>query len=106
MHLIILANFGPMSMPDKPGRRWHDQVRAMLDDVAESEFIGGEVHDVWWTAGAYDLVIHAEVRGPVAAHAFSLTLSRKLRANNVALIAVPDDDVGPTFDYLEVRNGL
>ena len=105
MHLIILGNFGPQSMPDHPNRAWHDEKRAMLDDLVTDDLIRGRIHDVWWTAGQYDLVIHAEVRSAVGAHALSLTLSRKLKANNVALIAIPDAEVGPVFDVLEIRNG-
>jgi uncharacterized protein with GYD domain len=105
IRLIILVRFGPQSMPDKPNRAWHAERRAMFDDLAESPQVGGEVRDVWWTLGPYDLVIEVQVRDQVAAHAFSLTLSRKLKADVTAMSTLRDADVGPVFDFLEVRNG-
>jgi uncharacterized protein with GYD domain len=105
IRLIILVRFGPQSMPDKPNRAWHAEKRAMFDDLAESTQVGGEVRDVWWTLGPYDLVIEVQVRDQVAAHAFSLTLSRKLKADVTAMSTLRDADVDPVFDFLEVRNG-
>jgi uncharacterized protein with GYD domain len=105
IRLMILVRFGPQSMPDKPNRAWHAQKRAMVDDLAESPQVGGEVLDVWWTLGPYDLVIEVQVRDQVAAHAFSLTLSRKLKAEVLAMSTLRDSDVDPVFDFLEIRNG-
>jgi uncharacterized protein with GYD domain len=105
MRLILLVKFGVLSMPDKPNREWRAQKRAMIDDLAESEQIDGEVYDVWWTMGPHDLVIHARVGNQVAAHAFSLTLSRKLKAEVVGMSALRDNDVDPVFDVLYIRNG-
>ena len=55
--------------------------------------------------GPHDLVIHARVGNRVAAHAFSLTLSRKLEAEVVGMSALRDADVDPVFDVLFIRNG-
>lgn len=92
-------------MPDHPNREWRAQKRAMIDDLAESEQIDGEVYDMWWTIGPHDLVLHVRVDDQVAAHAFSLTLSRKLKAEVVAMSALRDADVDPVFDVLYIRNG-
>lgn len=105
IRLIILVRFGPQSMPDKPNRAWHAEKRAMFDDLAESPQVGGDVRDVWWTLGPYDLVIEVQVRDQVAAHAFSLTLSRKLKADVTAMSTLRDAEVDPVFDFLEIRNG-
>ena len=77
----------------------------MFDDLAQSPQVGGDVRDVWWTLGLYDLVIEVQVRDQVAAHAFSLTLSRKLKADVTAMSTLRDADVDPVFDFLEIRNG-
>ena len=45
------------------------------------------------------------MRDQVAAHAFSLTLSRKLKADVTAMSTLRDADVDPVFDFLEIRNG-
>jgi uncharacterized protein with GYD domain len=105
MRLIILVRFSPQSLPDKPNRAWHAQKRAMFDELAESPQVGGEVVDVWWTLGPFDLVIEVQVRDQVAAHAFSLTLSRKLKCDVTAMSTLRDADVDPVFDFLEIRNG-
>ena len=105
IRLMILVRFGPQSMPDKPNRAWHAEKRAMFDDLAESPQVGGDVRDVWWTLGPYDLVIEVQVRDQVAAHAFSLTLSRKLKADVTAMSTLRDAEVDPVFDFLEIRNG-
>ena len=105
MRMIVLLRFGPQSMPDNPARDWRAQKRAMIADLAESPEIGGELHDMFWTLGAYDVALYAEVRNPVAAHAFSLTLSRKLKADHLALPALRDAEADPVFDVLQIRNG-
>jgi uncharacterized protein with GYD domain len=105
LRLIVLVNLGPGAMPDKPDRAWHDQLRQKLDTFTASPAIGGELHDLWWTAGPYDMVLHVEVKDPTAANAFSLTLSRKLKSDAVTLLAIPDDAVGPVFDVLHIHNG-
>lgn len=105
VRLITLVRFGPQSMPDKPGRAWHAQKRAMIDELAEAPQVGGAVDEVWWTLGPYDLVIEVVVRDQLAAHAFSLTLSRKLKADVTAMSTLRDADVDPVFDFLEIRNG-
>ena len=105
MRMIVLLRFGPQSMPDNPTRDWRAQKRAMIADLAESPEIGGELHDMFWTLGAYDVALYAEVRTPVAAHAFSLTLSRKLKAEHLALPALRDAEADPVFDVLQIRNG-
>ena len=56
------------------------QIRDMVADLASSPQIGGQLREMFWTLGPYDIALYAEVRDPVAAHAFSLTLSRKLKA--------------------------
>ena len=105
MRLILLVKFGVLSMPDKPNREWRAQKRAMIDELAASEQINGQVYDVWWTFGPHDMVIHVRAGNQVAAHAFSLTLSRKLKAEVVGMSALRDADVDPVFDVLFIRNG-
>ena len=105
MRMIVLLRFGPQTMPDHPTRDWRAQKRAMVAELAASPEIGGELHDMFWTLGAYDVALYAEVRNPVAAHAFSLTLSRKLKAEHLALPALRDAEADPVFDVLEIRNG-
>jgi uncharacterized protein with GYD domain len=95
----------PVDARQKPNRAWHAEKRAMFDDLAQSPQVGGDVRDVWWTLGLYDLVIEVQVRDQVAAHAFSLTLSRKLKADVTAMSTLRDADVDPVFDFLEIRNG-
>jgi uncharacterized protein with GYD domain len=105
MRLIMLVRFSPQSMPDKPNRAWHAQKRAMFDDLAESPQVGGEVIDVWWTLGPFDLVLEVRVKDQIAAHAFSLTLSRKLKCDVTTMSTLRDNEVDPVFDFLEIRNG-
>jgi uncharacterized protein with GYD domain len=105
MHVILLINFGPPSMPDKPNRQWAQAKRDMLDTIAQHQAVGGQIHEVFWTAGSHDLVVHAQVRDQLAAHTFSLVVTRKLRAQTDFLSAVPHSDIGPVFDVLHATNG-
>jgi uncharacterized protein with GYD domain len=105
MHIIILGTLGAHSMPDHPGRTWHREKRVMLEDLLAAPEIGGQLRGLWWTAGIHDLVIHAEVRDLVAAHALSLTLSRKLKAHCVMLTALVEPDMDDVVDFLEIRDG-
>jgi uncharacterized protein with GYD domain len=105
MRLIVLLKLGPQSLPDRPTRNLRAQIRDMVDDLARSPQIGGQLQDMFWTLGPHDIVIVAEVRNPVAAQAFSLTLSRKLKAQHLGLPALRDGEADPVFDVLELRNG-
>jgi uncharacterized protein with GYD domain len=106
MRLIVLLKFGPQSMPDHPNREWRAQKQSMIEDLVSSPAIGGQLHDMFLTLGPYDLVLSAEVRDAVAAEAFSLTLSRKLRAEHLALPALRGADADDVFDVLDIWNGV
>jgi uncharacterized protein with GYD domain len=105
MRLIVLLKFGPQSLPDHPDRQRRAAIQAMIENFATSPQIGGQVHDIFLTMGPYDLVIYAEVRDPIAAEAFTLTLSRKLKAEHLALPALRGGEADDVFDVLEVWNG-
>jgi uncharacterized protein with GYD domain len=105
MRLIVLLKLGPQSLPDRPTRRLRAEIRDKIEDLASSPQIGGQLHEMFWTLGPYDIALYAEVRDPVAAHAFSLTLSRKLKAEHLGLPALRDGEADPVFDVLELRNG-
>src|SRR4051794_1174884 len=104
MRLIVLLRFGPESLPDHANRQTRASIQTKIEDLARSPEIGGQVHDVFLTMGPWDLVVYAEVRDPLAAEAFSLTLSRKLRAQHLALPALRGAEADGVFDVLEVRN--
>jgi uncharacterized protein with GYD domain len=105
MRLIVLLKFGPQSLPDHPDRQKRAAIQSMIEDFASSPQIGGQVHDIFLTLGPYDLAIYAEVRDAVAAEAFSLTLSRKLKAEHLALPALRGAEADDVFDVLQIWNG-
>src|SRR5690242_12817153 len=90
VNAMVLARFSAASMPDNPSSDWHRTIRQMVVNVAGADGIDGEVRDVWWTLGPYDMVVVVDVPSPRAAAALSLTLSRKLRAETTTLTTLED----------------
>src|SRR3954467_10183246 len=105
MHRIVLVKFTGDSMADSPGADWHRRVRDLLDGLA-SEELDGALIDVSWTLGSYDAVVRVDLPSEQATTAFSLTLSRKLRAHTTTLTALDDDEMDFPMDFAARKNGL
>jgi uncharacterized protein with GYD domain len=104
---IVLVNFTPDSMPEKPSADWHDQVlREEVERLASCQQVGGQLRDLWWTLGSYDVVIVIDVSDPVKLAAFSLTLSEKFHARTTSLPALTTDEMNLPVETCQIKDGL
>jgi uncharacterized protein with GYD domain len=102
---IVLVKLTAASMSDKPGEDWHRIVESVVGELASSEELGGSLTDFSWTLGPYDAVIQVDLPSEEAAMGFSLTVSRKLRAETTTLTAVPESHMNSAMKFTNDQNG-
>jgi uncharacterized protein with GYD domain len=107
MTSIVLVKLTPDSMPEKPSADWHDSVlRTQVEKLANCKEIGGQFRDLWWTLGPYDVVILVDVPDYQGLAAFSLTLSKKFRAQTTTLPALTTGEMASPMHTCEIKDGL